>query len=92
MISTYDSSTTDTANYLGHADGSASDSITALVVYIDADSAAVVSPASASNYVTFGSSVGVADNSDTFTVTFKNPLTRAGNVYKVTVESRDKSS
>jgi hypothetical protein len=86
VISTYDSGTS-TANYFG---GISSDSYTAVTILIKSDSAAVVSPSSVEK-PTIVSSVGKT-GSETFTVTFGKPLTQAGKVYKVTVESRDPSN
>jgi hypothetical protein len=86
VISTYDSGVA-TANYFG---GTTNDSYTAVTVLIKSDSAVVASPASGEK-PTIVSSVG-SGSSETFTVTFGNPLTPAGKVYKVTVESRDPSN
>jgi hypothetical protein len=86
VISTYDSGPA-TANFLG---GTTADSYTAVTILIKSDSAAVVSPSSVEK-PTIVSSVGKT-GSETFTVTFGNPLTQAGKVYKVTVESRDPSN
>lgn len=85
VITTYDSGTS-TANYLG---GITADSYTAVTILIDADSATVVSPTS--QQPTLVSSVG-SGTTETFTVTFNPALAAAGQVYKVTVESRDPSN
>lgn len=90
VISTYDSGVA-TANFLG---GTSSDSYSAVTIFIGggsgSDSATVRTPASGQR-PSIGSSVG-SGASETFTVTFTNPLTQAGKVYKVTVESRDPSN
>jgi hypothetical protein len=80
VISTYDSGTS-TANYLGHPNGTPSDSYTAVVVNIGTTFSVDSMSATARP--------SIATIAGGFTLTFANPLTQAGNVYKVTVESRD---
>ncbi len=81
VISTYDSGT-GTANFLGASTNSApySDSYSAVIVNIgttfNVDSMSTTKPT-------------ISTISGGFRLTFPNPLTTAGNVYKVTVESRD---
>jgi hypothetical protein len=79
VISTYDSAT-ETANYLGDSTN-LSDSYSAVIVNIgttfNVDS------------MTTTDSPTITTIAGGFRLTFDNPLTRAGNVYKVTVESRD---
>jgi hypothetical protein len=88
VISTYDSGVA-TANAFG---GIASDSYSAVTIFIASDSATVRTPAASATYKpSISSSVG-SGASETFTVTFADPLTPAGKVYKVTVESRDPSN
>jgi hypothetical protein len=82
VISTYDSGTL-TANYLGATSATApyTDSYTAVIVNIgntfNVDS------------MTVTDSPTITTSNGGFTLTFDNPLTQAGSVYKVTVESRD---
>lgn len=82
VISTYDSGT-GTANFLGATATQApySDSYSAVIVNIgrtfNVDS------------MTTTDSPTITTIAGGFRLTFDNPLTRAGNVYKVTVESRD---
>ena len=80
VISTYDSGT-ETANFLGSSGAPHSDSYSAVIVNIG---------------TTFNVDSMTATDSPTITtiaggfrLTFDNPLTQAGRVYKVTVESRD---
>ena len=82
VISTYDSGTL-TANFLGTPSNTAP--------YSDSYSAVIVNVGTTFNVdsMTVGSAPTIATIPGGFTLTFANPLTRAGNVYKVTVESRD---
>ena len=80
VISTYDSGSA-TANYLDSTLNDPSDSYTAVIVNIgntfNVDS------------MTATDSPTITTIAGGFTLTFDNPLTQAGSVYKVTVESRD---
>ena len=81
VVSTYDSGTT-RANYLGY--GAGSESYTAVIVDV-ADTFSIDS--------TMGTNKPSISTSGTgFILTFDTPITMAGNVYKVTVESRGNSS